>query len=269
MKFVAKELKQTADISRGRLTHRQILKNCAGMGLVFVTGYIVLGWAAGCTAARIPPSFEKKIGALVAPAFATSSSSLDSLRRSAANVLERLIVVAELPDLDYEVVVLPMPEPNAFALPGGTIALTKGLFDILDSEESLAMVLGHELGHLKYRHHMKVMGRRLLIVGTVALIFSGGGASTIAQSAVDFAELSYGRKQEERADEFGLELLVSFYGHAGGATTFFDQIHAIEEEMFVVRFLATHPASRDRSERLNALIRERGYDVLAVSKKSW
>jgi predicted Zn-dependent protease len=63
----------------------------------------------------------------------------------------------ERPDLPWHFGVLDTASINAFAAPGGYVLITRGLYEMLDSESQLAGVLGHEIGHIVQRHHVKVM----------------------------------------------------------------------------------------------------------------
>jgi predicted Zn-dependent protease len=64
---------------------------------------------------------------------------------------------SERPDLPWRFAVIDTASINAFAAPGGYVMLTRGLYDILDSEAQLAGVLAHEIGHVVKRHHVTVM----------------------------------------------------------------------------------------------------------------
>jgi predicted Zn-dependent protease len=119
-------------------------------------------------------------------------------------------------DVVYRFAVVDMEEPNAFALPGGYIYVSRGLLAIADSEAELANVIGHEIGHVAARHSAQRETRALGVgvlaaIGTIAAGAVGGegaaqGASQIAQVAGAGLIASYGRDQERQADEVGQEL---------------------------------------------------------------
>lgn len=69
----------------------------------------------------------------------------------------------ERPDLPWHFGVIDSPAINAFAAPGGYVLITRGLYEILDSEAQLAGVLGHEIGHIVQRHHVTVMQKSAAI----------------------------------------------------------------------------------------------------------
>ncbi len=110
---------------------------------------------------------------------------------------------------------------NAIALPGGRIVVFKGLLDQVESENELAMVLAHELGHFAHRDHMRGLGRGLgLAVATALLLGENNSASGLISKAVLTFQVKYSQSQESAADQFGVDLLTARYGHAGGAPAF-------------------------------------------------
>jgi predicted Zn-dependent protease len=119
-------------------------------------------------------------------------------------------------DVVYRFAVADMMEPNAFALPGGYIYVSRGLLAIANSEAELANVIGHEIGHVAARHSAQRETRALGVgvltaLGTVAAASIGGesaaqGVAEIGQVAGAGLIASYGRDQERQADEVGQKL---------------------------------------------------------------
>ncbi len=118
------------------------------------------------------------------------------------------------PDLPWTFTVLNSSEVNAFALPGGTVCITRGLLHQLDSEAEFAAVMGHEVGHVCHRHSVQQAGQAAWVSAATAAASLG-----IAYVAPDYAEagaalgavggqlllLSYSRGDEMEADERGVE----------------------------------------------------------------
>jgi predicted Zn-dependent protease len=75
---------------------------------------------------------------------------------------ERLGRLSQRPDLPYRFRVVNDSTPNAFALPGGFIAISRGLLVHLENEAQLAAVLGHEVGHVAARHSVQGLQRGAL-----------------------------------------------------------------------------------------------------------
>ena len=119
-------------------------------------------------------------------------------------------------DVAYHFFVADMPEPNAFALPGGYIYVSRGLLALANSEDELAGVIAHEIGHVAARHaaqrETRQMGVGILsVLGTIAAGAMGGAdaaqmASQLGQVAGAGMIASYGRDQERQADQIGQDL---------------------------------------------------------------
>lgn len=110
--------------------------------------------------------------------------------------------------------VVDMPEPNAFALPGGYIYISRGILSLINEEDELAGVMGHEMIHVTKRHSVKQMKKGILpailrIPGALVGIFNPD-LGRVVNTPVNFGSAlflsSYSRKQESEADELGIEL---------------------------------------------------------------
>lgn len=148
---------------------------------------------------------------------------------------------------------------NAMALPGGLIIVTQGLLDQVDSENELAFVLGHELGHFKNRDHLRALGRGIVLSMFFAVV-SGSEVTGIGVKAADLTLRGFSRKQETKADEFGLEVVHSEYGHVDEAWRLFERWD-IEEKSIVdlITYLSTHPDSGDRISEMKHRADEEGW----------
>jgi len=169
----------------------------------------------------------------------------------------RLAVVSDR-QLPYEFAVLNNSVPNAWALPGGKIAINRGLLTELNSEAELAAVLGHEIVHAAARHSAQQMSRGLLsqvlVVATAVATSDSdygnlavGGASVGAQ----LINSRYGRAAELESDKYGMEYMA----RAG-----YDPQGAVELQQTFVRLsegrrtdwlsglFASHPPSQARVE---------------------
>ena len=87
----------------------------------------------------------------------------DGYEGQVERLLERLVLHWEDAPYDFEIVVISEEVPNAFAIPGGLIVVTTGLISGVESENELAFVLGHELGHFRNRDHLRSLGRGALM----------------------------------------------------------------------------------------------------------
>jgi predicted Zn-dependent protease len=168
-------------------------------------------------------------------------------------------------DVDYRFHVADLPEPNAFALPGGPVFVTRGLLALARSEDELAGVIGHEIGHVAARHSVQqksaatplalLFGVPAALVGSVSrplgalVALPGALVSGLALSA-------YGREQEHEADEVGARLAAAA-GYRPVALA--DYLARLEREEALhgggpppLSFFASHPRTPDRVARVRA-----------------
>lgn len=143
---------------------------------------------------------------------------------------------------------------NAFAIPGGHIVVTRGLFASIESENGLSMILGHEMAHHYERHPLRSTGRGLVVSLFLLTVFGADGSSFLQSflgGTASITNLAFSRQQETESDEFAIVLLEKHYGHTSGAAEFFQYIKS--EESFsneIPDFLSTHPATDDRIDYL-------------------
>ncbi len=154
-------------------------------------------------------------------------------------------------------------EPNAGALPGGYILLTSGLVDEIESENELAFVLGHELGHFHNRDHLRRLGRGVVYsLALATLVGSSGSAPDLAGRVGDLTSRGFDREQERAADRFGLALVAATYGHLGSSWNFFQRLAAESSKLDeMAAYLATHPATAARIEALKRYAEQKGWPL--------
>ncbi|HBH27454.1 MAG TPA: peptidase M48, partial [Desulfofustis sp.] len=162
---------------------------------------------------------------------------------------------------DYEINVYLMEneEINAVALPGGNIVVFTGLVAQVESENELAMVLAHEMGHFSHRDHLRGLGRGLGLAVIVSLLFGpDSSASDLVSGSLLSFQAHYSQDQEADADRYGLDLLVRSYGHAGGSIDFFERLAAQHPDRLPYLF-ASHPHPDARIAALKERIDSYGY----------
>lgn len=232
----------------------------AGFLVVLALVWFGLGAVAGAVAKRLPDGFESRLAALT-PLEALQSDRAEDLvaRDHLQDIVD--VMAATLPprDFEYRVIVIDDDLINAAAIPGGSILVFRGLLDAVESENELAMVLGHELAHHVHRDPLERLGRSLVVAVALDAILGGNsGLRMVGDLSVEGFSLRMSREDERQADELGLELLVEVYGHAGGSTDFFTRL-ADREGDATVDWMRTHPFSRDRVARIERTAAERGY----------
>ena len=161
-------------------------------------------------------------------------------------------------DLPYEFVVLNNSVPNAWALPGGKIAINRGLLTELNSEAELAAVLGHEIVHSDARHSAQQMTRGLL---TQVLVV----ATAVATSDSDYGDLAvggaaigaqlittrYSRQAELESDHYGMRYMSAAGYDPQGAVALQETFVRLSEGRrsdWLSGLFATHPPSPERVE---------------------
>jgi len=141
---------------------------------------------------------------------------------------------------------------NAMALPGGLIVVTQGLLDQVESENELAFVLGHELGHFKNRDHLRALGRGVAL-SLFFVVVTGSDVAGVGIKAADITLRGFSRGQESSADEFGLSLVYEEYGHVDQAWRLFERWDADDNSIRdLVSYLSTHPETDERIAEMKA-----------------
>ncbi|MBU2677843.1 MAG: M48 family metalloprotease, partial [Gammaproteobacteria bacterium] len=173
------------------------------------------------------------------------------------NVGNRLAAVSDR-ELPYEFAVLNNSTPNAWALPGGKIAINRGLLTELDSEAELAAVLGHEIVHAAARHSAQAMSRGLLsqvlVVATaIATSDSDYGNLAVGGANVGAAVLNatYGRGAELESDLYGMRYMSEAGYDPQGAVTLQETFVRLSENRrtdWLSGLFASHPPSQARVE---------------------
>jgi len=151
--------------------------------------------------------------------------------------------------------------PNAFAILGGHIFIHQGMLDRVTSENAVAMVLAHEMAHIKHRDPLVALGSGLTVslalhtlLGSTGLLSEKGGV--IGAAAVKLTRLGFSRRNERAADTAALAALQAYYGHLSDAEAFFSSMLCEEfaQRIALPQFLQTHPdiAARVKTIRMQA-----------------
>lgn len=221
--------------------------------------YIALGFCLDIVVQKIPPRIEKSLGSFYSRLYEEDEVVSDS-EKKLQDILNNLLTHMPESGLEFKVYVKEDEKANALALPGGNIVVLSGLLEEVESENELAMILAHELGHFANRDHLRGLGRSLVFIVLSSIVFGQeSNATQFLQKALLTVELKFSRNQEAAADLFGLDLLNSTYGHVGGATDFFERLHDKEKAPKFLYFFATHPPYKNRVESLNKRIEEKAY----------
>ena len=166
---------------------------------------------------------------------------------------------SERPNLPWTFRVVDDPTPNAFALPGGFIFVTRGLLDLMDNEAELASVLGHEIGHVTARHSVQQMSQQQLAqlaLGVGAIISpTVAQFGDVAAQGLGLLFLKYGRDDERQADDLGFRYALTQGYDVREMDDVFRSLQRIGEasqQSPLPTWLATHPGEAERIQRIDA-----------------
>jgi predicted Zn-dependent protease len=144
---------------------------------------------------------------------------------------------------------------NAFATLDGNIIFFTGLLNVIPNENTLAMVMAHEIAHIKLRHPLRALGRGV-VVGIAIATITGAASNDIVAGFIGntglLTALSFNRDQESAADKLAVAGLVKHYGHVGGATQLFEVFDKVSDKTknIVPEFFATHPLNQNRTDSI-------------------
>ncbi|KQQ47770.1 peptidase M48 [Duganella sp. Leaf126] len=180
---------------------------------------------------------------------------------------------------DYYFFAVRDPQLNAFALPGGFIAVHSGLLLAAQSESELASVMGHEIGHVVQRHIARSIGQQkqdalipLAAMILAALASRAGGDAAMGvflggQGLAMQRQLNFGRDAEREADRIGFQIMGEAGFDTTGMVAFFQRMQSATRNYsdLVPAYLQTHPLTTERIADIQARIREQPYKQRADS----
>ncbi len=149
---------------------------------------------------------------------------------------------------------------NAFALPGGQIFITEGLYSKLTQDGQLAGILGHEMGHVLERHSAQRMAKGSLIGGIAGAAGVAGGDINSTRAAAwvgNVFNMKYGRDDELESDRWAVDLMVRAGYNPEHMLTVMDILEQSSGGAGPPEFLSTHPKPANRREYLQRIINER------------
>jgi beta-barrel assembly-enhancing protease len=189
------------------------------------------------------------VAAASAPAGATPVAEIEPYLQRLA---DGLAATMGLPDgMTIRVHFADAAAPNAFATLGGHIVVTRGLYARMASENALAMVIAHEIGHVRQRDPIAAVGGSASLALLLAMV--GGDVESLAPQVTGLVQRGYSRDAERLADEAALGAVERFYGHAGGAAAVFRELSmARTGTPRTPTLLSTHPTDAERIARLEA-----------------
>ena len=207
---------------------------------------------------------EKEIGAENAELVKKEMGLLDdpTLVKYVQTIGDRLARYSPYQEVSYQFQIVDSEDPNAFALPGGYVYVSRGLLLLVNSEDELAGVIGHEIGHVAARHGVQRLTRAApigLVTGitsaAVGIVSSSlanmvSGTGSLLNSAI---LAPYSRGQENDADAIGQELAAKAGWDPEGITHFLNTLDRetsrSDSKSEGIPFLSTHPSTPERVKK--------------------
>lgn len=183
----------------------------------------------------------------------------DPALQSYVNRVGRWIALqSERPDLPWRFAVIESPAINAFAAPGGYVLVTRGLYEILDTEAQLAGVLAHEIAHVVRRHHVTVLQKSAALSAGAQLAQRDNRAAVINNMIGTGAEIfarGLDKSAEHEADAVGVVLAARAGYNPFGLI---DVLHKMAArgsgDGSMALLFKTHPMPGDRLAQLGELL---------------
>lgn len=228
------------------------------LAVALLAGTVFLG--ARWLAPLVPPSWEQRmVQPLLAQWRVTAQEPAAARQRRVwlQALADRLRPAMQWPaDLPLTVHWLQSDVPNAFATLGGHVFIYQGLIDRVDSENALAMVLAHEMAHIRHRDPIVALGGGLVMGLSLQAVLGGGGllgsSGVAGEAAATLSQLGFSRRQERAADAAALAAMQAHYGHLADTDAFFAHMLREEHSGSLPEFLHTHPDTASRMQAIRA-----------------
>lgn len=168
---------------------------------------------------------------------------------------------SERPDLPWTFGVIDADTVNAFAAPGGYVLISKGLYDLLQTEDELAAVLGHEIAHILHKHHFNVIKKQSVVqMGVQAAGEKNNKQLAQAATSMTGKMLARGldKSAEYEADRDGIVLAARAGYDASAMLNVLDSLalHGQRDRTALSHMLATHPAPETREQELVKVVNQ-------------
>lgn len=198
----------------------------------------------------IPTSIDTQIGEIYLNEF-LEKNNIDSLKTTKLNQFTNLLNT----DNQHKFYVINSKEINAFCLPDGTIIVYSEILNLLENENELIALLGHEITHYKNRHSIKTLARNLTSYLFISLLTTDitGISNLLIENSHLLQSLSFSRKFENEADKGGLEFLLKNKADPNSIVTLFEKLDS-HSKINLPELLSTHPDSKKRASLLSKYI---------------
>lgn len=207
---------------------------------------------------------EEKIGRRLADSIEKQYKLVedDEATRKVLQIGRYLREASGIDEINYQIKIVERDGPNAFALPGGFIYLTADLLRYVHSDDELAAVIAHEMGHIIHQHSIKQLQdkQKLKLVELLTILVTGDSTLGILSELAGITILnSYRREYEEEADFTALELLrKSTYYNPVALLTYFERVSSegMLKPDINMGIFKTHPDVSERIKKIKQYLNE-------------
>jgi len=213
---------------------------------------------------------EEKIGRQVSEAIEKKFARVhDPAAEARLNMLVKTLTPYMERNLNYNIRIIELDEPNAFSLPGGQMYITTAMLSFLRSEAEIAAIIAHELIHAD-RAHGIVQSRRnnklslLTIAGMIAAAAAGAPEAAMVASAIQTAAInSYSIDLEKEADAKGISALLKAGYNPAAMLTMMERMYMerLRHPRYEPGIYQTHPEDEERIEAARKFMRDMGVEV--------
>ncbi len=187
----------------------------------------------------------------------------EAVRSVVAAIIARLEPHTNFPEATFQFKVIESDTVNAFALPGGYLAVFTGLLTQASSPEEVAGVIAHEMAHVTQRHSLRRIAHSVGLWASISLLF--GNADVLSSIARDLFTLagvnSYSQENETEADLEGVRMMIAAGIDPHGLSHFFGHLNELHGDIpDSLAWISTHPQHSERIAAIEALAEGAGAD---------
>lgn len=245
----------------------------AVFAVVFTILYLSGGFAVRFAVSRVSLAWEAELGEAALKEIEDEVKFSENPGISDALESMLTLITTNQPGLKYpyKVHVALSSEPNAFALPGGTIIVTSGLFSLTKDPGEIAGVLAHEVAHVRHRHGLETL---ITSVGPLYVLKLLGGdrngfVTVLSRGSHLLVSQHYSRQHEHEADETGFRMLVRAQINPQGMISLLRKLrehaNAGDPDSDSARIFSSHPPTLERIAHLESLSRRLKHDTNFIS----
>ena len=261
MKFENPDIDEDINISKEHPL-KEFFQLLAGVSFIIVIVMILLSHTAQYFARKIPFSYESSLLSHVDSLVVKKSDRQQKLQ----DLANRLSQYMDLPGgMNITVHYSEEDTVNAYATLGGHVFFFRGLVEKMPSENALAMVMAHEIAHIKYRHPIVAMGKGVTMLVLAASVSGASGSSAgeaLINESLNLGLLKYSRDQESESDVEALRAIQQMYGNVQGAKELFDVLNQqAKPSTKLPELFLSHPHTDKRWEKLKQIALENGWVI--------